>query len=96
MTILPTGSRIYLGLKPIQKVGDLDVSSKKTVQEWGVITAKGPECTSKVVIDGEAVYLKVGDTIMFKAWALDSITYEKEEYFFVDEKSGGICAVIQA
>lgn len=85
MTIKPTGNRVYLGLKPVTKVGDLDVSSKKTVQEWGVVEACGPNVSN---------HIKIGDTIMFKAWALDSITYEKEEYFFVDETSGGICAVI--
>lgn len=85
MTITPTGTRIYLGLKPIQKVGDLDVSSKKTVQEWGTVESVGEKVTT----------VKVGDTIMFKAWGLDSLTHQKQEYFFIDEQSGAICAIIK-
>jgi co-chaperonin GroES (HSP10) len=82
--ITPTGSQIYLGLKTVQEVGVLDVSSKKTVNEWGTVQAIGPEVKE----------IKVGDTILFKAWALDTITYEKEEHFFIREDSGGICAIV--
>jgi co-chaperonin GroES (HSP10) len=85
MTIKPAKGKIYLGMQNIQKIGDLDVSTKKTIREVAIVEAIGDGVTS----------VKVGDTVLVKAWAIDTVTYEKQDYFFVSESSDGVCAVIE-
>lgn len=89
MKVIPTGDRIYLGMATVETVGgktiSLDTSSKKTVKEVATVEGIGPDVKT----------VQVGDKVMVKAWAVDSITYEKKEYFFVLERSGGICAIIK-
>lgn len=81
-------------MKPVNKklaieiekptAGSLDLSSKQTATEYGTITAIGDEVTK----------FKVGQKIMFKAWAIDVISYEGVNYNFITEDSEAICAII--
>lgn len=66
-------------------LGSLDTSSMKTGVEWGIVTGLGPD------VQGD---YKVGDKIFCKAWAIDSILYENEEYYFTSEARKGICAKV--
>lgn len=84
MKIQPAKGKIYLGMQNVKKVGDLDVSSKKTIREVAEVKAIGEGVTS----------VEVGDTILVKAWAIDTVSYENEDYFFVSENSDGICGKV--
>ncbi len=80
------GDEIFLVAEEA-KLGSLDASSMKTGQEWGVITALGPDVQNKD--------LKVGTKIFVKAWSLDIILYEGQNYLFTTESRKGIKAIIQ-
>lgn len=88
MKIKPIGKVIYLKLDTVEKVGgssvSLDTSSKKTIREFGEVLAIGPEVTQ----------VKVGDKLFVKGWAIDTITHNKQEYFFTNEDANGLCAKV--
>lgn len=86
MKIQPTGDEIFLQMEEA-KLGALDSSSMKTGQEWGIITAIGPEVQNKD--------LKVGTKIFVKGWAMDVIRYDNKDYIFVSESRKGIKAIIK-
>lgn len=83
--IKPLGKYILIEMEQVKQVGNLMTDSKKTIQEWGKVIEIGPEVTINV---------SKGDTILAKGWAVDTITYEKQDYFFVSEDSGGICGIV--
>jgi len=66
--------------------GSLDLSSKASAVECGEIIAVG---TLVNFTD-----LEIGKKILFKAWACDVITNEGETYYFLDDDSRGICAIL--
>lgn len=84
--IIPIGKNILIAVDTVKKVGDLQTEGKKTMNENGKVLAVGSEVTLDI---------KKGDTVLVKGWAIDSINYEKQEYFFVNEESGGICGVVK-
>lgn len=67
-------------------LGALDTSSMKTGVEWGIVSGLGPD------VQGD---YKIGDKIFVKAWGVDSILYENEDYYFTSEARKAICAVIK-
>lgn len=82
--IVPLDNKIQIEIdKPT--AGGLDLSSKATGTEFGTILAIGENVTK----------FKVGDKILFKAWQLDIINYEGEQYNFLDANGEGICALIK-
>lgn len=83
--IQPIGKNIYIQMDEVKKVGNLVTENKRTIHESGKVIAIGKDVT---------LDLKPGDTILVKGWAIDSITYDKQDYFFINEDSGAICAVI--
>jgi len=84
--ILPVRDEIFWTSEEA-KLGNLDASSVKTGQEWGVITALGPEVKNKD--------LKVGTKIFVKSWAIEPILYEGQTYLFTTESRNGIKAILQ-
>lgn len=84
MKITPVGDRIYLGTNTLKKIGDLDLSSKKSVNQWATVTSVGPDVTS----------VEKGDLVLYEPWALVSVNYEGEEHFFISESSNGICGIV--
>ena len=84
MKVTPVGNKIYLEIRNVKKIGDLDVSGKKSIREYGEVISVGSDVKQ----------VKAGDRLLVKAWAIDTITHEGEDYFFVSENSDGICAVI--
>lgn len=82
MIIKPYHHKVLINVQA-PTAGELDLSAKPTVVEYGEVVAVG-----NLVSD-----LKVGDKLFFKAWALDVITHEGETYYFLDTQGEGICAV---
>lgn len=85
MKIKPLGSRIQISVDE-SKAGGLDVSGLNVAREMGKVVALGPEVTLPI---------KVGDRILFKAWAVDIINENGEKYHFIDQDSKGIHAIIK-
>lgn len=84
MNITPVTDHILLDMRQVKRIGDLDVSSKKTVAEYAEVLAIGKDVKA----------VKAGDKIFVKAWGVDICKHEGEEYFFVAESTNAICAVI--
>jgi len=80
----PVGDKILLKIEQAN-LGGLDTSSMKTGVEWGVIVAVGPEVSDQY---------SVGDKVFVKAWGVDSILFEGEDYHFTSESLKAICAVV--
>lgn len=85
LKVQPIGDILFLDIEKAN-VGALDTSSVKTGMEWAKIRAMGPDVKG---------YYKVGDKVFVKAWAVDIIHYEGEDYYFTSEERKGICAIIQ-
>jgi len=83
MTIKPTGDHILIKLDEVKKVGDLDISSKKTINEFATVLAIGPDVKT----------VKVGDKIFVKGWGIDSFTKDKEKFDFVAESTNAVCGI---
>lgn len=87
MKIKPIGKVIYLKLDIVESIGgknvSIDTSSKETTREFARVLAIGPEVTQ----------VKVGDKILIKGWAVDTIVIDKVKYFFTNEDANGLCAV---
>lgn len=84
MKIKPIGRKIQISIDE-PKAGMLETSSLNVAKEKGTVIAVGNEVTE--VLKGE--------TIFFKSWAVDIITDEGKHFYFIDEDSKGLCAVIK-
>lgn len=84
MRITPLNNKVLIQIDE-PKVGMLDISSKKSALEKGEIIEANPLCD----------FLKKGDKILFKAWAVDLLTVEGETYYFIDFDSPGLCGKIE-
>lgn len=87
MTIKPINNKLQIKVDE-PKVGELDLSSKPSAVEVGTII--GLSFNAEI----NNIY-KIGDKIFFKAWAIDIIDYNGEKFYFIDENSEGICAIIK-
>lgn len=85
MKITPLGGSIQLKIEKVS-AGALDTSSKATAIEIGEVVAVGEDVTLKV---------KKGDTVFFKSWACDIVNHEEKPYYFVNQDTKGILAVVQ-
>lgn len=70
------------------KAGALNVSSKHTAVEYGEVIAVGD------YLKASELNPKLGDKIFFKSWAVDIITYNDKDYYFIDITSNGILAIV--
>ena len=68
------------------KVGKFDTSSVKSGNENAIIVAIGPDVQDKT--------LKVGQKVMYAAWAIELKLYEGKTYHFISESRNGIVAEI--
>lgn len=84
MKIHPLNDQIYLEIEKA-KLGALQTDSIKTGMEWAIVEALGPDVKGP---------LKVGDKVFVKAWSVDVISYEGEDYYFTSEERKGIVAKI--
>lgn len=82
MKITPFGDQILI--KPTEKKQIL-VSDTGSLCEYGEVIAVGDEVQK----------VKVGDTIGFLIWGLNSLEIENEKHFFVPESGGFILGKIE-
>lgn len=91
--IIPQPNIVYLKVeKPV--LAGMDTSSIKAAVEFAEVVAM-PTTTAFSGIDHLPYSLAVGDKVFVKAWAMDTITYNDEEFHFVNLASGGILAVVK-
>lgn len=81
----PVNDEIYLAIEDA-KLGSLDTDSVKTGQEWGIITAIGPDVQDKE--------LSLGKKVFCKGWGMDTILYEGKTYVFTTESRHAIKAIV--
>lgn len=84
MTIKPITDHVLIQLDQVKKVGDLDISGKKTVVEMATVLAIGPDVKS----------VAVGDRVFVKGWGIDHFKKDKEEFDFVAESTNAICGTV--
>lgn len=85
MKIVPLDFEIQIEVDD-PKAGALDLSATPRAIEVGTVVALG----DKVTLD-----LKKGDKILYKSWALDVSVYVGKKYYFINETSKGVKAVIK-
>jgi len=83
MKIKPTKNHIQLEIDEA-KAGALSMESMVTAVEIGKIIAIGDEVSD----------LKVGQKVLFKAWAVDIVTVDGKRYYFLDLNTGGLKATL--
>lgn len=83
--VVALGRRIQLHIDD-PAAGTLDMSSVSAAKEKGKVIGLG----NSVTLD-----LKVGDTVYFKSWAVDIITDGTDKFYFIDQDTQGICAVVK-
>lgn len=85
MKIQPLGNNIQLKLDE-PKAGVLDTSSRSVVIEKAEVVAVGPDVKINV---------KVGDKVLFKSWALDSVVDNDKKYYFISTDTNGLLAIVK-
>ncbi len=75
MKIKTLGNKIRIKI-PANSAGGLNLDSMTTAVEYGEVIDIGDL--------GDSSPFSIGDTILFKAWAIDIIDYEGEKYYFLD------------
>jgi len=73
---------------PETKTGALEVKQGAQIQETGTVVAVGKEITP------DYYEIKMGDTLHFKAWAVDIITVDGETFYYLDADSDAICGIV--
>ena len=85
MTFTPLHNIVHIKIeKP--KAGVLDTSSRAAAIELGEVLAVGEGVKG----------IKPGDHVFVKSWAIDIITHEEEQYYFVNVETNGILAVVNS
>lgn len=84
----PLGNKIQLDIKEV-KIGAIQSDA---IEEYGTIIALGSNIGT-VGTSVEFAPYKVGDTLYFKAWAVDVISKDGVKYYFISADSDAICAI---
>ena len=84
----PIGARLLIGLEEVKTIGNFQINSPTAI-EIGKVLAIGNSWNH----DEEPV--KVGDTIHFKSWALDCITIGDGRFYYLWQKTGGLCGAVK-
>lgn len=85
MKIETLGTRIQLKIDE-PKAGVLDTGSLNVAKETGEVIGLGKDVT---------LPLKIGDRVMFKAWAVDIVSESGVKYYFISQATDGICAKLK-
>ena len=83
MKIHPLSNEVQIKIDEA-KAGVLNMESTQTAVEFGEVVAIGDEVKG----------IKVGQKILFKAWAVDIVTWEGKRYYFLNMTTNGIKATI--
>jgi len=86
MTIEPLQNIIQLDIQEAT-AGVLDLSGRPSSVEFATVLAAGP-------LIGSGVYVKPGDKVFVKSWAIDIINHEDKKYYFVNADTKGVLAVV--
>ena len=84
MKIQPLSNEVQIEVNEA-KAGVLSMESMVTAVEIGKVIAIGSDVKS----------VKVGDEIVFKAWACDIVTVEGKRYYFINLATGGIKGIVK-
>lgn len=76
---------VYLKLAEA-KAGALVTDSRESAIEYAEVLAVGEGVTQ----------VKKGDSIFVKSWAIDIISHDEEKYYFVNQETGGLIAIVNA
>jgi co-chaperonin GroES (HSP10) len=85
MRIFPTSNNIQISIKEA-KAGILDTSSRQSAVEYAEVVSVGEEVKMKIA---------KGDKVFVKSWSIDIISHEDNKYYFVNETSNGILAIVK-
>ena len=83
MKIKPQPNEVQIKIDEA-KAGVLNMESTQTAVEFGEVVAIGDEVKG----------VKVGQKVLFKAWACDIVTVEGKRYYFINMQTNGIKATI--
>lgn len=84
--IIPFPGKVWLKLETM-KLGGIELKGDNMVSEVGVVVALPP--TDHPFLKGHFP-LKLGDRVYFKAWGLDHIQIDGEDYYVADLDSKAI------
>ena len=84
MKIIPVGTKLHLKIDKAE-AGALNLESMNTAVEFAEVLDVGEEVKD----------YKKGDKVFVKAWSIDIVSYGEERFYFVDIKSGGVCAKVE-
>lgn len=73
--IYPRAKKLYLEMEALQPQGGIVLPENMYVVERAKVLAVGPEVTEVVV----------GDVVLYKTWALDTVEIGEEKHCFLDE-----------
>lgn len=83
MKIKPLKNIIYLKLDEA-RAGALVTSSRESAVEYAEVLQVGEGVTQ----------VKKGDKVFIKSWAADIISHNDEKFYFVNQETGGLIAVV--
>lgn len=86
--VKPVGNKLLLSI-PETKTGSLVVQQGAQIQEIGTVIDLG----EYVLMDAKPRFKK-GDTLHFKAWAVDIITVDGEKFYYISADSDAICGLV--
>lgn len=90
----PLGHKLLINI-PQTKTGALQVQQGAQIQEVGTILAVSDYVAKNYGVYPHKYDFKVGDTIHFKAWAIDIVTVDGETFYYLDADSDAICGKVQ-
>ncbi len=92
--VIPLGKKLMLDI-PETSAGGINIIQGAQIQEQGVILAVGPDVSKAKQNGFTNNQFEVGQTIQFKAWAVDIITIDKQKYYYIDADSDAICGLVK-
>ena len=84
MKILPLKNQVYLKLEEA-KAGALVTSSRESAIEYAEVLAVGDGVTQ----------VSKGDKVFVKSWSIDIISHDDKKYYFCNQETGGIIAIVE-
>jgi co-chaperonin GroES (HSP10) len=82
------GNRILISIDE-PKSGSLDTTSLTVAREKGTVLDIGPG------VDLYEWPIKVGDKILFKAWAVDIVNEDGEKHYSISQETDGLIAKVR-
>jgi co-chaperonin GroES (HSP10) len=84
MKIIPLEGEIQIKVEEVH-AGTLDTSSRESAVEFAEVLAVGEGVTQ----------VQKGDKVLYKSWAVDICYHNDKKYYFINQKTGGIKAIVK-